>query len=146
MRPEKLDSDELLALARLDTERADTHGALLKMKQVLAHESPPIEAFAPRGGAYMHSSAYGSVLKTYCSATWRSGRVRWRKAGRRRPSRSSRNYGATVPITRSSVQPCHAMMLLGRFAEAKELLLTTLDSPDVPKAPIFLARVLHHLW
>lgn len=49
---EEFDKDELLALARLDIERGDIEAALLKIKQVLADESPPEEALAMGGRLY----------------------------------------------------------------------------------------------
>ncbi|TMG73444.1 MAG: tetratricopeptide repeat protein [Betaproteobacteria bacterium] len=47
-----LDSDELVALARVDIERGAFTDALLKIKQVLADQSPPAEAFALGGRLY----------------------------------------------------------------------------------------------
>ena len=47
-----LDSDELVALARVDIERGAFTDALLKIKQVLADQSPPAEALALGGRLY----------------------------------------------------------------------------------------------
>lgn len=48
----ELDNDELLALARLDVERGDLEGALLKLKQMLAAEAPQSEVLAMGGRLY----------------------------------------------------------------------------------------------
>jgi tetratricopeptide (TPR) repeat protein len=47
-----LDSDELVALARVDIERGALSDALVKIKQVLADPAPPAEAFALGGRLY----------------------------------------------------------------------------------------------
>jgi len=47
-----LDSDELVALARVDIERGAFNDALLKIKQVLADQEPPAQAFALGGRLY----------------------------------------------------------------------------------------------
>ena len=47
-----LDSDELVALARVDIERGAFSDALLKIKQVLADPEPPAQAFALGGRLY----------------------------------------------------------------------------------------------
>lgn len=49
---EELDKEELLALTRLDIERGALEAALLKLKQVLADESPPAEALSMGGRLY----------------------------------------------------------------------------------------------
>lgn len=49
---ETLDKEELLALARLDIEHGGLEAALLKLKQVLADESPPEEALSMGGRLY----------------------------------------------------------------------------------------------
>lgn len=54
-----------------------------------------------------------------------------------------RQSGADHPIIRYNL--AYAMMLLGGFGEARDLLLTAIDSPEVPQARVLLARALHHL-
>jgi len=55
-----------------------------------------------------------------------------------------RQTGADHPVVRYNL--AYAMMLARRFAEAKDLLMTTLDhARDAPQAPLLLARALHHL-
>jgi len=55
-----------------------------------------------------------------------------------------RQTGSDHPVVRYNL--AYAMMLAERFAEAKDLLLTTLGFPqDVPDATLLLARALHHL-
>lgn len=42
----ELDADELLALVKLDLEKGEIEKALIKLKGVLAHKNPPVEAYA----------------------------------------------------------------------------------------------------
>lgn len=51
--------------------------------------------------------------------------------------------GADHPAIRYNL--AYALLLLGRFGDTRDLLVTILDSPDVPKTPVLLARALHHL-
>lgn len=48
----ELESDELLALARVDVERGNLEAALLKLKQLLADDAAPDEALAMGGRLY----------------------------------------------------------------------------------------------
>lgn len=67
---ESLDKEELLALARLDIERGDLEAALLKLKQVLVDESPPLEALSMGGRLYAQLGLWDrakALLQRYLS-------------------------------------------------------------------------------
>lgn len=51
--------------------------------------------------------------------------------------------GADHPAVRYNL--AYALVLLGRFADAGDLLVTILDCHETPNAPVLLARALHHL-
>lgn len=66
-----LESDELLALARMDVEKGRHEEGLIKIKQVLAEKKPPAEAMAMAGRLYaqigLHEKAR-THLKDYLIA------------------------------------------------------------------------------
>jgi len=70
-RSDEFDKDELMAFARVDIERGDMEAALLKLKQVLAEESPPEDAYAMAGRIYAQLGLWErakSLLQQYLSA------------------------------------------------------------------------------
>jgi tetratricopeptide (TPR) repeat protein len=67
---EKFDSDEIVALARLDMEQGRVEQALLKLKALLAHASPPPEAISMAAKIYAQLGLFDrakSLFERYLS-------------------------------------------------------------------------------
>ncbi|GEM_PF-1070060 len=59
------DSDELLALARIDVEKGDLSEALHKLKQVIAAETAPAEAFSTTARLYAQLGLWDRAEKMF---------------------------------------------------------------------------------
>ena len=70
-KPTEFDSEELLALAKLDLSKSETEKALLKIKQVLADGKPPAEAYSLAAKIYAQLRLFSraqDMFKTYVKA------------------------------------------------------------------------------
>jgi len=63
--PDGFDSDELLALARIDVEKGNLSEALHKLKQVTAEETAPTEAFSTTARLYAQLGLWDRAQKMF---------------------------------------------------------------------------------